>query len=169
MVPGAIVALSVFASIVGGIGVVKDKNATDRFEAIFSMDFEKMQSPEREGVLKDGIEAIVNAPMLGYGTGTGTTLWMPHNQIVSIWLDLGIMGPLMFLGVLFFVTFFVLRARGRGCWSLIPAFGFIPFSQILLFNPAYWYALAVTLLITARTKFVLRLTSKAPIPARPPL
>jgi hypothetical protein len=158
VVPAAVVALSLFASIVGGNGVVKDKNATDRFEAIFSMDFEKMKSSEREGVLKDGIEAINNAPMFGYGTGSGTTFWMPHNQIVSIWLDLGIIGPVIFLGSLFFVLAFVLGAGGRGCWSLIPAFGFIPFSQILLFNPAYWYALAVTLLITARTKFVFQLT-----------
>lgn len=156
-IPAAVLGLSIFAGAVGGDGVVKDRNAQDRFDAIFSMDFEKMKSAEREGVLKDGIEAVTKDPLSGYGTGSGTTFWMPHNQFVSIWLDLGVLGPILFMGVLFFVSAFVLAAGGRGGWALIPAFGFIPFSQVLLFNPAYWYALAVSLLLTARTKFVFSL------------
>ena len=41
----------------------------------------------------------------GHGTGAGTSVWKPHNQIVSLWIDIGIPGVLLYIGSLLLMTF----------------------------------------------------------------
>jgi hypothetical protein len=82
-------------------GVIANEDVGSRLQAIYDLDFEKIKSPERAKDLQDGWEAVSRAIMFGHGTGAGTNRWQPHNQFVSIWLDIGIFGVVFFAGLLF--------------------------------------------------------------------
>ncbi len=132
-------------------GTVRDENAQSRVQALYELDFEKLWSGERAKDLRDGWEAAMEKPVLGHGTGAGNTQWQPHNQIVAIWDDLGIGGVLLFAGLLIHLTVLCAKGGGRGFECLIPLWGYIPFSQVLMETSAYWYcAMACACAVSSR-------------------
>ncbi len=142
-------------------GVVKDENATRRVQAIYELDFAKLWSGERAKDLSDGWEAVMKKPMLGHGTGSGTFWWQPHNEFVTLWVELGVAGPLLFFGLLMMLIIGVARSRFRGFYGIVPVLFYIPFSQVMIEWPSYWFAAAVVACVTSPKRYALGLRSSA--------
>lgn len=124
-------------------GIVKNADTAGRMEAIYRLDFEKLKSPERKKDLLDAWEAVCKQPVTGWGMGSGSLKWRPHNMIVSHWVDVGIFGVLHYVGALLSFTLCCFVRRFRGLFCLVPVWLFIPCSQALLEMPAYWFAWGV--------------------------
>lgn len=142
-------------------GIVANDDVDSRMQAIYDLDFEKIKSPERAKDLQDGWEAVSQAILFGHGTGSGSNYWQPHNQIVTIWLDIGIFGMLFFTGFILALLIASMRQRFRAIFCIVPVLLFIPCSQILIETPVYWFAISVAchVLFPKRIKF--RLLSPA--------
>lgn len=153
-VAGLMVGLLINSTNTGG---VVDQNAKKRIEAIFGGDVENMHSDERMKDLTDGWEAAQAHPLVGLGTGAGTMLYQPHNQFVSLWIELGILGPVSFVAILGIAAIKVLRCGGRGLYILVPLVLYIPLAQSLLDNYAYLYAAFVLLYATSTHFYTFRL------------
>jgi O-antigen ligase/polysaccharide polymerase Wzy-like membrane protein len=143
-------------------GVIRDDNAKSRVEAIYELDFEKLWSGERAKDLLDGWEAVTQSPITGHGTGAGTFWWRPHNEVVSLWVDLGILGPTLYCSMLGYLIWRCARTRLRGLYCLVPVCFFIPFSQVLVELPSYWITAAVAALVTSPKRYRIALA----LPAR---
>ncbi|WP_395744972.1 O-antigen ligase family protein [Prosthecobacter sp.] len=170
-VPLAIGGVAILSQTSTKIGIVSNKDTMDRLKAIYELDFERIKSPERGKDLQDGWEAAGKEPLWGHGTGAGTSLWKPHNQVVSLWIDIGIFGVLLYVGNLLLLTFRVFTLRLRGFYCLVPLWLFIPCSQILTESPHYWFTAAVccNLVYTGRFRLVLGSPAKAEEPSHTPL
>jgi hypothetical protein len=138
-------------------GAIRDDNAKSRVEAIYEFDYEKLWSDERAKDLLDGWEAVTERPITGYGTGAGTFWWRPHNEVVSLWVDLGLLGPILYCSMLGYLLWRCVRSGLRGFYCIIPVFFFIPFSQVLVELPIYWITAAVAALVTSPQRFRLTL------------
>ena len=145
-------------------GVVNNADVGTRLQAIYELDFEKIKSPERAKDLQDGWEAVGQAIILGHGTGAGANKWLPHNQFVAVWLDMGIFGLLAFGGGVFALAFVSLRERFRAFLCVMPVILFIPCSQVLVETPVYWFTIAVACYVLFPKRFVFRLSSRAEHP-----
>ncbi len=124
----------------------KDEFIEGRFDAVFQGDFEGLKSAERGKDLEDGWAAVQKQPLWGYGLGCACgAVWQPHNQLVSIWLEIGFLGVVAYLIQLMVPLLACLWRRfpGGGGWCLLPAFLNIPCQQWLLEMPPYLFALAV--------------------------
>lgn len=130
-----------------------DQNAKARMEAIFSGDVDKMSSGERLIDLRNGLEAALSRPVLGWGTGAGTDLWQPHNQLVTIWLDLGILGLALYLLLLGMIAWKTVSSGLRTLYLAIPLIGYVPLSQALLENFVYFYGVAICSAVASRSFF----------------
>jgi hypothetical protein len=167
--PGKVVVLALVAVQLAGVGVAvlteiassrnfgTDVNAKNRIEGLFGGDTSKMGSDERLRDLKAGWEAVQQNPLWGYGTGSASSRWEPHNLWVATWLELGLIGPLMLILTLGSLSMLVLMHRGEGLLALVPLWGFTVFSQNLLDMTCYWFAAAsiVTHLLPQRVRFSL--------------
>lgn len=142
-------------------GLIANEDVGSRLQAIYDLDLDKIKSPERAKDLQDGWEAVGEAVMFGHGTGAGTNQWQPHNQFVSIWLDLGIFGLLFFAGFLFTLVFVSLRQRFRAFFCLMPVLLFIPCSQVLIEAPVYWFTISVACHALFPRRIVFRLLAPA--------
>ena len=91
----------------------------------------------------------------------------PHNEVVSLWVDLGLLGPILYCSMLGYLLWRSLRTGLRGFFCLIPVFFFIPFSQVLVELPSYWITAAVAALVTSPQRFRLTLGLGALRRARP--
>jgi len=147
-------------------GVTRDTNVESRLQAIYELDFSRLESQERGKDLEDGWEAVSHQPLLGYGTGAGSAHWQPHNEVVSIWLEIGIGGVLLYLGPLLLLSCQCLVHRGRGFYCLVPVWLFIPCSQTLLDMPVYWLAVATCchVAVVQRIRFTLFPRRSRPAP-----
>ena len=170
-VPLAVGGVAILAQTSTKIGLITNKDTADRLKAIYELDFERIKSPERGKDLQDGWEAAGKEPLWGHGTGAGTSIWKPHNQIVSLWIDIGIFGVLIYVGCLLLLTFRCLTLKLRGFYCLVPLWLLIPCSQILTESPHYWFAAAVccNLVFTGRFRLVLNAPSKEQAPHPTPL
>ena len=146
-------------------GTGKNTNVEERLKAILEFDTEKVGSPERLKDLMDAVEAIDKSPLIGTGTGYGTggSPLMPHNQFVGLWLDHGILGPLLYAGLLIGLSVRCLLQRGNGAFCLIPLWGLAPASHNLTDTPAYWLALIAVGYALSAHRFGFRL-SASPAP-----
>ncbi|OYW76489.1 MAG: hypothetical protein B7Z37_08625 [Verrucomicrobia bacterium 12-59-8] len=170
-VPLAIGGVAILAQTSTKVGIMTNKDTEDRLKAIYELDFERIKSPERGKDLQDGWEAAGKKPLWGHGTGAGTSIWKPHNQVVSLWIDIGIPGVLLYIGSLLLLTFRCFTLKLRGFYCLVPLWLFIPCSQILIESPHYWFAAAVccNLVFTGRFRLVLAAPPKTQPPPRSPL
>lgn len=170
-VPLAIGGVAILAQTSTKVGLVTNKDTTDRLKAIYELDFERIKSPERGKDLQDGWEAAGKKPLWGHGTGAGTSIWKPHNQIVSLWIDIGIPGVLLYIGGLLVLTIRCFLVKLRGFYCLVPLWLFIPCSQILVESPHYWFAAAVccNLVYSGRFRLVLSAPPKAQAHPHTPL
>ncbi|MEZ5300133.1 MAG: O-antigen ligase family protein [Verrucomicrobiales bacterium] len=148
----------------GGIGIMaatatsqRDSNVQRRLNAIFGGDVDKMGSSERMKDLMDGVDALTKHPIAGMGMGAGTIYRQPHNQIVSVWLDLGIFGAILYGGVVAALLLKSALARFDGLLCVIPMIGFIPFSQFLCDFSPQWYAALIAAIATSARPLSIRL------------
>lgn len=146
----------------------QDSNAVSRIEAIFKGDVTEMGSSDRMQDLNAGLEALRAHPIAGIGTGAGTEFYQPHNQLLSIWIDLGLLGALLYGSVLVLLIWKSVASGFKGIYAVLPIVLFVPFSQVLLDNFAYLYAIAVVLVITSKKFWSIRLMRpKEPISPTP--
>jgi O-antigen ligase len=122
--------------------VFTDKNTAERLQAIYELDFEKLKSPERAKDVSDAWEAVMQKPLLGYGTGMSGSKWAPHNEYVSIWLEMGIPGLLLFVGTLGALLLRSWATGGRAGYLLFAIIAFTPAGQGRLETAHYALALA---------------------------
>lgn len=150
-------------------GVTKDENTDGRMRAIFELDFDKLGSPERAKDLSNGWNAVKESPLFGHGTGAGSSRWQPHNQIVAVWIDLGLVGALLYATVLLVISAKCLFSGLQGVFCLIPAWLFIPCSQILLEMPHYFMAVGVAACMLFPSRVAFRLQQpRTPLPHATP-
>jgi hypothetical protein len=123
-----------------------------------------MESQERMKDLHDGWEGVTESPVFGHGTGSASSHWQPHNQWVGIWLDIGVIGPLLFGGTLLFLSARVLMSGGKGLFGLVPLWGFTVFSQNLVETAGYWFCAGVVALVSTQSRFRLALRRPTPQP-----
>ena len=140
-------------------GIVKDKNTSERLEAIYELDFEKLKSPERAKDLADAWEGVMKKPLLGHGTGVSGVLWAPHNEYVSLWLELGIPGLLLFVGTLGLMVFRSITTGGRAGYLLFAIIAYTPAGQGRIEMPHYYLALATAAFILWPERYRIALTS----------
>lgn len=146
-------------------GITKDKNTSERLQAIYELDFEKLKSPERAKDLEDAWEAVLKKPLLGYGTGVSGVLWAPHNEYVSIWLELGIPGLLLFAGTLGVMVVRSIMTGGRAGYLLFAIIAYTPAGQGRIEMPHFYLALITAAFILWPQRYRITLTS--PEPAAP--
>lgn len=127
-----------------------DDNAKGRIEAIFEGDLSEMASNDRNLDFHAALEGILKQPLTGYGAGAGSNLYQPHNQLLTAWIDLGLYGLVLFGGILFFIGMKSVLSGFKGIYVTIPVLAFVPFSQILLDNYAYCYAMAIAAVVASR-------------------
>ncbi len=141
-----------------GQGVTQDKNTADRLQAIYDLDFDKLKSPERLKDLSDAWEGVMQKPVLGHGVGSASTLWAPHNEYVYIWLELGLPGLFLYLGMLLLMTWRCIVTRSPAGYCLIALWAYTPFAQGRIQDPHFWLtvAVAVHVLWPKRYYFTLR-------------
>lgn len=134
-------------------GVVKDKNTSDRLQAIYELDFEKLKSPERAQDLAHGWEGVMQKPLLGHGTGVSGVLYAPHNEYVSLWLELGIPGLLLFVGTLGALVVRSFMTGGKAGYLLFAIIAYTPAGQGRIEMPHYYLALATAAYILWPQRF----------------
>ncbi len=139
-------------------GVMKDKNTADRLEAIYNLDFEKLKSPERVKDLSDAWEAVQEKPLFGHGTGISGTLYAPHNEYVSIWLEMGIPGLTLFVGTWLWLIIRSVLTGGKAGYLLFALLAYSPVGQGRLEVPHFSLAMvaAACILWPKRYGFTLR-------------
>ncbi len=145
-------------------GVVRDKNTSERLQAIYELDFEKLKSPERAKDLADAWEGVMKKPLLGHGTGVSGVLWAPHNEYVSIWLELGIPGLLLFVGTLGALVVRSVMTGGKAGYLLFAIIAYTPAGQGRIEMPHYYLALSTAAFILWPQKFRITLTSPKSTP-----
>jgi hypothetical protein len=148
-------------------GSTQDKNVRDRISAIFGGDVDKMASNERLKDLTDGVHAAMLRPVTGHGTGAGFGGWKPHNQFVSLWLDLGILAAGAYALILLSLLAGALFTRGQGLLCALPVIAFVPFSQMLCDTAAYWLCAFTAAAVTSRRQLYFTLRSPAAPTASP--
>ncbi len=121
-----------------------DEFTEGRFEAIYKFDIDGLKSAERAKDLQDGWDGVWASPAWGYGPGGSRgERWQPHNQIVALWLDLGVLGMAVYVIQLLW-PLIVSAMRGfPGGYCLIPAFLNVPCQHWLVEMAPYWFVLAV--------------------------
>lgn len=149
-------------------GVQKDENTDGRMRAIFELDFDKIGSPERAKDLADGWEAVSEKPLFGHGTGAGSSQWQPHNQLIAVWIDLGLPGAFFYAGLLLLVTLKSVVSGLRAMACLVPLWLLVPCSQILLEMPHYFMAYAVAAQVLFPSRLSFRLRAPLPVPNHAP-
>ena len=140
-------------------GITKDKNTSERLQAIYELDFEKLKSPERAKDLSDAWEGVMKKPLLGHGTGVSGVLWAPHNEYVSLWLELGIPGLLLFVGTLGALVIRSVMTGGKAGYLLFAILAYTPAGQGRIEMPHYYLALATAAFILWPKKFRLTIFS----------
>jgi len=132
---------------------LRESDIQDRLGALMGKDSEKMASGERMKDLTDGLHAIREEPVFGHGVGTGTEKWQPHNQVVAVWIDGGIVFSGLYLAILGSMALKCVAAGGRGGLCLLAVAIFIPFSQLLHTSLAYWTTCIILINLTS-TRFI---------------
>lgn len=144
-----------------------DEFIEGRFDAILRGDVEGLRSVERGKDLEDGWAAVQRQPVWGYGAGCATgERWQPHNQIVALWLELGVFGALIYVMQLLIPLVLCASQGFRNGWCLLPSFLNIPCLHWLVEMPPYWLALAVCYCALIRQRFEIRVSENAPASAR---
>jgi O-antigen ligase len=131
-------------------------------EAILNFDSDKLKSPERAKDLADGIEAVMQKPLFGHGTGMSGARWVPHNEFVSIWLEMGIPGLLLFVGTLGALVLRSLMMGGRAGYLVFAIIAYTPAGQGRLEMPHFCLAVSTAAMILWPQRYRFVLSSRAP-------
>jgi O-antigen ligase len=145
-------------------GIIKNKDTTDRMEAILNLDFDKLKSPERAKDVGDAWEAVMKKPFLGHGTGVSGARWAPHNEYVSIWLELGFLGLLLFVGTFGILILRSILTGGKAGYLVFAMFAYTPAGQGRIETPHFLLAISTAALILWPTRYRIVL-NRSPSPA----
>lgn len=163
-IPLVAVAVGFFVSNMSS-NVLREADVQNRLGALLGKDSEKMASGERVKDLSDGLKALRLEPVAGYGIGAGTAKWQPHNQLVAVWLDGGILVAVLYISILGLLAFKCTAAGLQGSLCFLTIILFIPFSQILHTHVGYWMSAIVIVNLTSNRFFSLQwfqpMTAKA--------
>ncbi len=140
-------------------GVMKDKNTADRLEAIYNLDFEKLKSPERVKDLSDAWEAVQEKPLFGHGTGISGTTLAPHNEYVSMWLEMGIPGVALFVGTWLWLAIRSLMTGGKAGYLIFALIAYTPFGQGRIEVPHFSLAMVAAACVLWPKRYQLTLRS----------
>jgi len=140
-------------------GVMKDKNTADRLEAIYNLDFDKLKSPERVKDLNDAWETASKKPLLGHGTGISGTLFAPHNEYVSIWMEMGIPGLALFIGTWLWLITRSVFTGGNAGYLVFALIAYTPFGQGRMEVPHYSLAMITVACVLWPKRYQLTLRS----------
>jgi hypothetical protein len=140
-------------------GVMKDHNTADRLEAIYNLDFEKLKSPERVKDLNDAWEGVMKKPMFGHGTGISGTALAPHNEYVSLWLEMGIPGLVLFVGTWLWLVIRSVLTGGKAGYLLFALLAYTPVGQGRMEVPHYSLAMVAAACILWPRRYQLTLRS----------
>lgn len=149
-------------------GVMKDKNTADRLEAIYNLDFEKLKSPERVKDLNDAWEAALHKPLLGHGTGISGNIYAPHNEYVSLWLEMGIPGLALFVGTWLWLVTRSILTGGRAGYLVFALIAYTPFGQGRIEVPHFSFAMVVAACVLWPKRYQLTLRSLKTAPQTSP-
>jgi O-antigen ligase len=141
-------------------GVTKNKNTADRLEAIYNLDFDKLKSPERAKDLGDAWEAVMREPVFGYGVGAASARWAPHNEYVAMWLELGLLGLLVYLLTIYVPVLRSLLCRGRAGYAVLAVLLYSPIAQGRIMDPHFYFTLLTAAHILWPQRFRLVSTSQ---------
>lgn len=131
-----------------------DVNVQERIRAIFGGDTQKLESSERMKDLNDGVEGAMLRPIFGHGLGAGSggghpQQWRPHNQFVSLWIELGIIGAGVYTIILLALLWKACTRPSATLICIIPVIAFLPFSQTLTDTAAYWLVAIMAALLSS--------------------
>ncbi len=143
-------------------GIVKDKDTGSRLEAIYTLDFDKLKSPERAQDLAAAWTGVQEKPIFGQGVGSSGTLWAPHNELVSIWLELGIPGILVFVLLHGILMLGSMLHGGRAAYCIFAILFYVPAAQGRIDTVHYWLAAAVTAHVIWGKRYALALSRPQP-------
>jgi O-antigen ligase len=113
-----------------------------RFD-VFSGRFDSLDinDSSRVDVFWDAVEGIKKSPISGYGTFGGGLLFRPHNELLGVWLDNGIIGIAMFVSAVWFLGWECYRARRAVLFvGYVALLSPIPFSHNLLEDRSFMLA-----------------------------
>jgi hypothetical protein len=145
-----------------GSGVLRDKNTSDRLEAVVGLDTSKLESPERYREFHEAWEGVMLDPVLGQGVGSASTRWAPHNEYIYMLLELGIPGLLLFITIMWGIGIKCVLSRGRAVTVIFGLLLFSPIAQERMTDPYFFFPLltAVHLLWEHRIAIVFRRPAK---------
>lgn len=138
---------------------VKDDNAKNRLAGIFGGESSKMASSERMKDLSDGLEAALQRPLTGHGMGSGTLHWKPHNQFVSLWVDMGIFVAAAYILLLLTLLIQCILHHRMATLLMVPHLAFIPFTQMQLEAVNVLYSLLLAAYLGSHSRIRFSLTS----------
>ncbi|MDZ4286315.1 MAG: hypothetical protein U0984_00060, partial [Prosthecobacter sp.] len=81
-------------------------------------------------------------PLLGHGTGVSGTRWAPHNEYISMWLEMGIPGLVLFVGTLGALVIRSFLTGGRAGYLIFAILAYTPAGQGRIETPHFCLALA---------------------------
>ena len=125
-------------------GIQKDKNTADRLEAIYTLDFDKLKSPERVKDLADAWEAVLQKPITGHGVGAASTRWAPHNEYVAMWLEMGVIGLIVYLLTLYGPALRSLMCGGKAAYAVLAMLAYSPIAQGRVMDAHFYFTLLTT-------------------------
>lgn len=150
-------------------GFQKDKNTADRLEAIYNLDFDKLKSPERAKDLSDAWEAVMQEPLFGHGVGAASSRWVPHNEYVAMWLELGAPGLILYLLTMYGPVLRSIMCGGRAAYALLALLAYSPIAQGRVMDAHFYFTLftAAHILWPQRFRLVARHEHGSPSGALP--
>lgn len=126
----------------GSSGSMED--VSTREKVLFGQEEMDANDNGRVDLLMEGLKAIQQEPILGYGTGASFHhIYNPHNEFIGVWLDNGILGAALYaFGLCLLVGNCLVRNKALliGC---IPIIVEITASQTLLEDKGYLFAWVV--------------------------
>ncbi len=151
-------------------GIQKNKDTSGRLEAIYNLDFDKLKSPERAKDLADAWEGLMQKPVFGHGVGAASSLWAPHNEYVAMWLEMGVVGLVVYLLTLYGPALRSLMTGGKAAYAVLAMLAFSPIAQGRVMDPHFYLALLTSahILWPHRFRLVLRQQPAAATNELPP-
>lgn len=153
-------------------GGMKNKDTSDRLEAIYNLDLDKLKSRDRAKDLMDAWEAVMKKPVLGHGVGAASSNWAPHNEYVAMWLELGMPGLIVYLLTIYVPLISSCLRGGAALYAFLAILAYTPIAQGRVMDPHFYFALltAAHILWPQRHRFTFKQLAHTTRPhAMPPM
>lgn len=122
-------------------GIQQNKDTAGRLEAIYNLDFDKLKSPERAKDLGDAWDAVLREPIVGHGVGAASSRWAPHNEYVAMWLEMGVLGLVVYLLTIYIPVFKSILTGGRAGYAVLGYLAYTPIAQGRVMDPHFYLSI----------------------------